>query len=563
MFGVEFYPTSRELADRAVEKFQRKPNFMLEPQAGKGDLVDAVYRKWGYRPYRSFDREGDALVVDIKIRCIEIDPALCAVLVQKGYTVMDSDWLKFQEPCSFDSVLMNPPFSNGIDHLEHALDWADDTEIVCILNSSNIKNPYTETRKRVVDRLTALSADIEYIEGAFQNAERETDVEVALIHVYVPRKSEADRITGFVEKTQEFRPDSVPLENLPARLDILGNMEHYFNSAVKAKFAAFDYDDASARYIQAMRLDPESKTVKAESSDTIRVDKRRGEWLDTFRQDAWKAVLHRPEFFAVLDKLQREQFIADSSKAGGIAFTASNIKATLEAIILQRQKYFEQSAANVFKALTTHYKENTESSLITDVHRRRSGGWKSNRAHKVNKRIVFPYGVSYDKKFDSFSSICRSGSIDVSNDLDRILCVMTGTKFEKSAKEKDKDACDKIEDAIRRCLHKYDQAKMLSCPKDYYTKIHENRWAYDLVASGNSLSASEMSAYSVYQEFSYKANAFAKDKEEAKRKALKDESKWFDVRIFKAGTVHLIWKDEQLREEFNVLCCRGMRWLGE
>lgn len=50
---------------------------------------------------------------------------------------------------SFDFIIMNPPFSNGDEHFIKAWEIADNTTIVCLLNSETINNPYSEKRKLV------------------------------------------------------------------------------------------------------------------------------------------------------------------------------------------------------------------------------------------------------------------------------------------------------------------------------------------------------------------------------------------------------------------------------
>mgnify|MGYP003290709934 CR=1 FL=1 len=61
---------------------------------------------------------------------------------------------------------MNPPFSNGDKHLLKALQIQQNGgKVVCLLNAETIRNPYTETRKTLVDLLEKYEAEIEYIEN--------------------------------------------------------------------------------------------------------------------------------------------------------------------------------------------------------------------------------------------------------------------------------------------------------------------------------------------------------------------------------------------------------------
>lgn len=85
----------------------------------------------------------------------------------------------------------------------------------------------------------------------------------------------------------------------------------------------------------------------------------------------------------------------------------------------QRQKLFEQSVANVFDELTRYYKGNAN----------HTEGWKSNDSYKINKKIVFPFGCDFNQKWGRYFSRRYGHHMDVYNDLDRVLCVMTGRDF--------------------------------------------------------------------------------------------------------------------------------------
>ena len=41
------------------------------------------------------------------------------------------------------------------------------------------------------------------------------------------------------------------------------------------------------------------------------------------------------------------------------------------------------------------------------------------------------------------------------------------------------------------------------------------------------------------------------------------ESRYFEIRFFKKGTVHLTFKDRHLWEQFNVTAAKGKAWLGQ
>ena len=61
---------------------------------------------------------------------------------------------------------MNPPLNNGEEHLLKAIEIQEryGGQIVCLLNSQTLKEPYNIKRKELLNKLEELNADIEYVD---------------------------------------------------------------------------------------------------------------------------------------------------------------------------------------------------------------------------------------------------------------------------------------------------------------------------------------------------------------------------------------------------------------
>ncbi len=113
-----FY-TPKHIADRIASIADVSGHRVLEPSAGNGALADACIR-------------AGASSVSI----IEIDPAECVNLKEKGHVGLEGDFLKARPRPIFSRIVMNPPFTKNQDvkHLSRALQWlAPNGVIVCIL----------------------------------------------------------------------------------------------------------------------------------------------------------------------------------------------------------------------------------------------------------------------------------------------------------------------------------------------------------------------------------------------------------------------------------------------
>lgn len=102
-----FFPTPRGLIDQMLDHADIKPGMsVLEPSAGKGDILDAIT-----------ERHADD---DLKTHAIEPSSSLREILGMKGHNLVDSDFM--QHSGQYDRIVMNPPFERGQDmeHVKHA-----------------------------------------------------------------------------------------------------------------------------------------------------------------------------------------------------------------------------------------------------------------------------------------------------------------------------------------------------------------------------------------------------------------------------------------------------------
>lgn len=186
----EFYPTPQTLLKEIFAGMEWKDiHTVLEPSAGKGDIVQFLME------YGNVNARGYRYSKNLDIDCIEKDTDLQKVLRGHGYRVVHDDFLTFHTFKEYDLIVMNPPFSNGDKHLLKAIDMQKEGgSIICILNAETIRNPYSLVRKELLQKLEAYHADISFFTGAFEQAERKTSVDVAVIKVAIPKKEKSSRI---------------------------------------------------------------------------------------------------------------------------------------------------------------------------------------------------------------------------------------------------------------------------------------------------------------------------------------------------------------------------------
>ena len=192
MFNKNFYPTPMTIAEKmfnSIAELNPYMNFeyVLEPSAGKGDLIKNFFAlletdyKYKYKnPFKN-------------VEVIELEPELRAILKEdKRLRIVGDDFLTYNSYTNYDLIIANPPFDDGAKHLLKMIDMQSRSGgiICCLLNSETVTNLYTNERKELSNKLEELNAKIEYIENGFKDAERKTNVTVAIITIQQEPKIE-------------------------------------------------------------------------------------------------------------------------------------------------------------------------------------------------------------------------------------------------------------------------------------------------------------------------------------------------------------------------------------
>ena len=519
----EFYPTPPELAAKMVNcKFLKgKIETILEPSAGKGDLIDFLlltieylkdrgYCRYIYKndlamPYETviegvinefvlpdFKKGKRAEHYCDKVDCVESDSNLCAILKDKGYRVCNDDFLLYNDDKHYDLILMNPPFSNGDEHLLKAIEIAKKTgsKIICLLNAETIRNPYSNKRKLLTNTLEKYNAEIEFVQNAFSNAERKTDVEVAIIRVEIPTPfKEKSRIweeletNGIEINDTDFSGEMVSADD-PLRMAV-----NLYKRELQAGKKLIEEYLALKPYLSSSFENEKTPSYMKGCLLTLSSGKNGLDWneyLYSLRYKYWYQLLHNPAFMNNLTSNLREEYYSMISEFANKDFSLKNIYAVKMDIISRTAKGIEDKIVDMFESLS--YKYSTDAA--GNVHY--FNGWKSNSAFKINKKVVIPYVSAWDY-----------GRLEYHHYSDR-------------------SVYRKLDD-LEKCLA--------------FLQIGESEYIYDIDLNNQ---------LKFYQE---------------KQVTRKMQFKYFDVDVFKKGTMHIKFRDMELLKRFNIYGCQHKGWL--
>ena len=409
----QFYPTPRALADKMLENLDMKHvHTVLEPSAGKGDLVAAIARK-SRSAYRHRDLDVDCCEIDTYLRQIlkynfsserllaEFgDNRWCEdaeVIENTKLHIVHDDFLTYATWKDYDLVLMNPPFSDGDKHLLKALEMQKDGGlIICLLNAETIRNPYTNTRMALAEKLKSLNAQIEFVEDAFSDAERTARADVAIVRVHIPEAKYESTIWERMEKAQaeeETAPDP-EIQALVAG-DYIEQAIRLYKTEVSATMELVKTYRAMIPYMQrsfskddTYRKDPILTLSVRGSSDGF----NQREYMKAVRLKYWRELFSNEKFIGRLTSTLREKYEKQIEKMADYEFSAFNIKQVMVEMNADMTQGVEDEIMKLFEKLTYEHSWYPECSQ----NRHYYNGWATNKAHKIGKKCIIPEDMFHD-----------------------------------------------------------------------------------------------------------------------------------------------------------------------
>lgn len=385
MFNNSFYPTPKDMAVEMLKDIDwDNINEVLEPSAGKGDLVEAiintkqdVYRRWGK--------------AQINVDTIESDPNLISILKGKELHVIANDFLTFHTYKKYDAIIMNPPFANGDLHLMKAIEVMERYGglIICLLNAETIKNPYSNSRKALSVKLEELGAEISYYQKAFANAERRTNVEIALVKIKIPTRSYESTILNELRKSREVEEQS--------GYECTGIV---VDDVVKAAVAQYEFEVAagikflqeykSMSHIMSRNLngDGDMLTIKINGED----DNSINYYIKCVRKKYWSALFKNEKFTRLLTQNLCEKYLNMVDKLVDYDFSPYNIYSIRYEMSKEMCGSLEETILNLFDEFSHKYSYIGETSKNIHYY----NGWKTNDAFKINKKVIIPLNGWWD-----------------------------------------------------------------------------------------------------------------------------------------------------------------------
>ena len=399
MMPKDYYPTPQNIIEKMICGLDfTMIRSILEPSAGKGDIVEALKKKEeNHNKY--YGRQNYQFDID----CIEINQNLQHILKGKSFRVVYNDFLTYETWKEYDLIILNPPFSNGCKHLLKALEMQkrNGGAVVCLLNAETIKNPCTNDRQDLQRKLTEYNAKIEFIQDAFMVAERKTAVEIALVKVQLPEVQGESFILEGLRKTQERREFQEEENTQLIDSDFFKAIVNQYQLEVEAGIKLIKEYYAMQPFIlsQFGKNEKTGETIQKGgciismkvSKDGLSVN----EYIKAVRRKYWTALFENKKFIGQLtNNLQRDFYnkVEDLSNYDFSLYNIYQLKIDIQKKVVSG---IEETIIALFDELSHKYSYWDETSKNIHYY----NGWKTNQSWVVNKKVVIPLSGYRDLQY--------------------------------------------------------------------------------------------------------------------------------------------------------------------
>jgi len=393
MFNKDFYPTPEHVLDSMGIDCNNK--IVLEPSAGKGDIVDYI-KKHGAKKVIACEDNEDLFNI-VKEKC---------GMLKRDFLQVTAD-----EVSHIDMIVMNPPFSNGVEHLLHAWEIAPgNCEIISLINTSIYNDGYYKKRQQF-NKLVRDYGTTEDLGDCFGNAERKTNVEISLIKLYKPSVGEKEFEGFFIEEDEVERQENGMMPYNGVR-DVV---QRYINS-VKCFDEHAIIANKMSELTQPFQLGTFTFSISYDKSVTSKEDFKKA-----LQKNAWKYLFAQFKLNKYVTSGLMRDINAFVEKQTQIPFTMRNIYKMFEIIIGTQDNAFKNSLIEAIDYYTKHTHEN----------RFHVEGWKTNSGHMLNKKFIIDYMFEPGFRDKNKMHLRYNSSSERLNDLIKVICNITGSDYDK------------------------------------------------------------------------------------------------------------------------------------
>ena len=419
----DFYPTPVAVIEQMMlgEDFIGKT--ILEPSAGTGNIVDWLKKNGA----------GEVIACENDPNLRKLLDGKCEIIANDFLTVT-ADMVSHVQ-----HIVMNPPFSKGIEHILHAYEIAPaGCVITALCNSDSLDSYHYHEKNRQLAELIDLNGRAESLGAVFEDdAERRTRCHISLIKLYKYGEGEDEFSNYFFSQTDEDMANQNQKEGLMP-YNFIREIVNRYVSAVKLfddTLAATQLINETATYTDYKTVTDEYGNVKQEKKEykslpirfqAVSTDDR----STTVTHNSYRKALQRYYWDIIFDKLNMKKYATAKLKeqinifirnSADTPFTMANIYRVLDIVIQTTGQRMQKALEEAFDTICSFSAENSGA----------GEKWKTNANYMVNRKFIVPYMTSTRYSWNNRYVDLGWGSYrDKMEDVCKALCYITGTDYD-------------------------------------------------------------------------------------------------------------------------------------
>ena len=409
----DFYPTPTEVVEQMMMGENICGKVILEPSAGSGNIVDWL-------------KENGAKEV---IAC-ENDPHCQKLLADKCRIIADDFLTVTSEQVSHvDMIVMNPPFSKGVEHILHAFEIAPPGCVVVALCNNDSVNDYNRReRNRILCENIELYGYKENLGEVFKTAERRTNVDVALVKLFKEGCGDDEWTDYLFSQQDEDALNTNDTDGL-VQYNFVRELVNRYISAVNM----FDEVMEATRRINKMARASEDRYSSppiefraVQTTDNRSTVVTREEYKKQLKKYYWRVIFSKLKMEKYETQSLRDQMNRFIEKQVNVPFTMGNIYRLLDMIVQTHGQRMHKALEEAFDHICEFSAENSGA----------GEKWKTNENYMVNRKFIVPricVGYEwYDHKPKAYvETRYQSEDRDLQRmeDVCKALCYITGRDY--------------------------------------------------------------------------------------------------------------------------------------
>ncbi|MGV7067173.1 DUF4942 domain-containing protein, partial [Bacillus velezensis] len=261
-------------------------------------------------------------------------------------------------------------------------------QIVCLLNAETLKNPYSNDRKFLIRKLEEINAEVEYIQNAFSNSDRNTEVETALIYISIEKQEYSSVLIEELKKDESYRINEDYKATQLVNADFIKGIVEQFNYEVKAGLKLInEYNSLKPLMLHSFN-DDSTPILKLLIDKNTEENDIENAYIKQIRAKYWNTLFNNDQFMGLFTSNLKQKYLEHVEELKDYDFSLFNIYTLRIQMSKEMTQGVEDTILNLFEEFShKHYYD--ESSKNVHLY----NGWKTNKSYKINKKIIIPLNV--------------------------------------------------------------------------------------------------------------------------------------------------------------------------